>query len=120
MSVIMMATYDFSPVPKHLLHKQTQSISSERSPLLVSAGGAAVTPNSEVPGKRPQNEGGGASSATASGTWGVCPYSGFSLSSPCFTGSEWVAPGLLLTQMSLYPLCSYLLADAEDAACGCP
>lgn len=43
---------------------------TERPPLPVSAGGAAVTPNSEVPGKRPQHEGSGASCATALGTCG--------------------------------------------------
>lgn len=45
---------------------------------------------------------------------------GSGLPSPCFTG-WWVAAGLLVAQMGLlYPLCSYLLAGAEDAVCGCP
>lgn len=44
---------------------------------------------------------------------------GSGLPSPCFPG-WWVAAGLLVAQMGLYPLCSYLLAGAEDAVCGCP
>lgn len=85
----------------------------------MSAGGAAVTPNPEVAGERPQHGGSGASSATAPGT-------GRDVTT-CWVQAvisrlyrEWVAPGLGLAQMSLYPLRSYLLADAEDAACGCP
>lgn len=96
-----------------------QVFPTERPPPPVSAGGAPVTPNSEVPGQRPQHEGGGASSATAPGTGGGV--------STCWAQAvisrlyrEWVAPGLLLAQVSLDPLCSYLLAGAEDAACGCP
>lgn len=43
---------------------------------------------------------------------------GSGLPSPCFTG--WVAADLPEAQIGLYSLCSYLLAGAEDAVCGCP
>lgn len=119
MSVIMMSTYDFSPSQNFSCVNKPPVFPTQRPPPPVSAGGAAVTPKSEVPAERPQCEGGRASSATAPGTGGGSS-TGWVQDVISWLYREWEAPGLLLAQVNFYPLCSYLLADAEDAACGCP
>lgn len=119
MSVLTMPTYDFSSIPKHLVCKQAPSISYCKASTPGVSRGRCGNTQLRGTGPVPQHEGSGASSATAAGTGrGVSTCWVQAVISMLYR--EWVAPGLLLAQMSLYLLCSYLLADAEDAACGCP